>query len=250
MERISVPEIYQQPTPHHQSTTTIERDDWYGVPYKPNPTCPVCKGAGILHPRDGLRIVYSKVVPCRAHGCLYDSVSGRTYDQAQKQTFESFIVMQGNEQAFKHAKSLAEGKSKHIWQLIYGQPGNGKTHLGRAIVRGVHDRGLEARMILIGDLFEYLREAIREHKADETLRRLKDCEFLVIDDYGVEYGSEWEQAKFDELMTSRYATAKPTVLITNKDLGGLPPRVMSRFNDKVMSRVTHNTAGDFRAKRK
>lgn len=59
-------------------------------------------------------------------------------------------------------------------------------------------------------------------------------------------GSDWEQSKFDELMTSRFAAGKPTVLITNKDLADLPDRVRSRFQDTVMARVCHNTAPDYR----
>jgi len=47
-------------------------------------------------------------------------------------------------------------------------------------------------------------------------------------------------------MTSRFATAKPTVLITNKDLADLPDRVRSRFGDKAMARAIHNSAGDYR----
>ena len=66
---------------------------------------------------------------------------------------------------------------------------------------------------------------------------------------GVEYGSDWEMAKFDELMTSRFATAKPTILITNKELTELPERIQSRFKDKVMARAIHNSASDYRQRR-
>jgi len=145
---------------------------------------------------------------------------------------------------------LALGSASFIWLLIYGQTGNGKTHLCNAIVREVRDRGLDVRMILAADLFSLLREAMSNHQTDTLLRKFKDIFFLAIDDYGVEYGSDWELAKFDELMTSRFATAKPTVLITNKELTELPGRIQSRFKDKVMARAVHNSASDFRSVRK
>jgi len=104
-------------------------------------------------------------------------------------------------------------------------------------------------VILSADLFSMLREAMETHQTDMILRRFKDVFFLVIDDYGVEYGSDWESAKFDELMTSRYATAKPTMLITNKELTELPARVQSRFQDRVIARAVHNEAPDYRSMR-
>ena len=229
--------------------TMISEDEWFGIPYRPNLDCPVCKGDGFVHPRDGDRIIYSKIIPCSAPGCLLDSVRGKQPSEVIRQTFETFQVVPGTDKAFKAARALAYGEQKFIWLLIYGQPGNGKTHLCNAIVRAARERGLDAKMILAADLFSMLREAIETHQADTLLRKFKDIFFLAIDDYGVEYGSDWESAKFDELMTSRYATGKPTVLITNKELTELPERVQSRFMDKVMSRSIHNSAPDYRSRK-
>lgn len=154
--------------------------------------------------------------------------------------------MSGTEKALKAAKALAYGEAKFIWLLIYGRPGNGKTHLCNAILREVRDRGLDVRTILAADLFSLLREAIKNNQTDELIRTFKEIFFLAVDDYGVEYGSEWERAKFDELMTSRFATAKPTVLITNRDFSELSERLRSRFTDKLMAQVAHNSAADYR----
>lgn len=101
-------------------------------------------------------------------------------------------------------------------------------------------------MILAADLFSLLREAIRDNRTDEMLRKLKGIFFLAIDDYGVEYGSEWEMAKFDELMTSRFAAAKPTVIVTNRDVSELSERLRSRFTDRLMAQAVHNSAPDYR----
>ena len=203
-----------------------------------------------MHPRDGDKIIFSEVIPCSAPGCLKDSVRGKQPSEVIRQTFENFQPVPGTDKAFKAAQSLALGSASFIWLLLYGQPGNGKTHLCNAIVREVRDRGLDVRVILAADLFSLLREAIKDNRTDELLRKFKDIFFLAIDDYGVEYGSDWESAKFDELMTSRFATAKPTVLITNKELTELPERIQSRFKDKLMARAVYNSAPDFRSMRR
>lgn len=247
MEKLKA-EDFPKPTRQQPIIPTSE-DDWYGIGYRPNSDCPVCKGSGYVHPRDGDRIIYSKIIPCSAPGCLKDSIRGNQPTEVQRQTFETFQPIPGTEKALKAAQSLASGEANFIWLLLYGQTGNGKTHLCNAIVREVRNRGLDVRMILAADFFSMLKENIEGNKVDGLLRRFKDILFLAIDDYGVEYGSDWESAKFDELMTSRYATGKPTVLITNKDLTDLPERIQSRFKDSMMSKAIHNSAGDYRLTR-
>lgn len=196
-----------------------------------------------MHPEYGGQAAFDKVIPCPASGCLLDSIRGK---QVFLQTFENFNPLPGTEKAFKAARALAYGEAKFIWLLIYGRPGCGKTHISNAIITVVRGRGLDVKMILAADLFSMLRTAMETHQTDNLLRRFKDIFFLAIDDYGVEYGSDWESAKFDELMTSRYATGKPTVLITNKELSDLPPRIQSRFQEAAIARAVLNSAPDYR----
>ena len=174
---------------------------------------------------------------------------GKVVAEVARQTFETFKAVDGAKKALEAAKALAFGKSEFIWLLIYGQPGNGKTHLCRSIVKVMRDRGFDVRMVLAADLFSQLRQAIEHKSTDRTLQHYKDICFLAIDDYGVEYCTDWEQAKFDELMTARFAKSLPTVLITNKDISQLPDRIKSRFEDTVMSRAIGNTAPDYRKRR-
>lgn len=203
-----------------------------------------------MHPVQDGKPLADKVIPCPGSGCLLESIRGELPREMVKQTFENFRSVSGTEKALRAAQALAFGTAEFIWLLIYGPPGNGKTHLCNAIVKEVRARGLDVRMILAAELFSLLREAIKENQTDELLRKFKTTFFLAIDDYGVEYGSDWESAKFDELMTVRFATGKPTVLITNKELTELPERIQSRFTDKVMSRAIHNSAPDFRSMRR
>lgn len=191
-------------------------------------------------------VITAKAVPCPAQGCLRDSVREGTASPADGPSFANFQATKGAEKALRCSRAIASGEATFVWLLLYGVPGNGKTHLSWAIAREVKARHLQVRMILAADLFSCLREAMGENQTDQMLRRLKEIFFLIIDDYGVEYGSEWEQAKFDELMSARFANARPTVITTNKDFADLPERLQSRFTDKAMCEVAHNDAPDFR----
>jgi len=246
MEKLNIPETYRKPTRQQPTIPIYEQDPWEDDPYRPNPECSACKGAGFLHPCYGEAVIYRKMVPCKAPGCLLDSIRGTG---PERQTFDTFVTVPGTEQALKTAKALAYGKGGFAWLLIYGHTGCGKTHLANAIAHVTRERGFECKVVLAADLLAMLRDAIKDHQADAILARFKAMPFLIIDDYGVEYGTDWESSQFDQLITSRYATAKPTVLVTNKDISDLPDRVRSRFQDKDMSRAVHNAGADYRARR-
>jgi len=248
VEKLDIPATYLKSIPHHQTTPTAEEvDDWHDLPFRPKKDCEACAGAGFLYIQSGTK---SRLVPCRAAGCLADSVKQSLRGEAPYQTFDNFKHVRGTEQSLRNARELASGKGEFKWLLIYGSTGNGKTHLCNAITNEMRDRGIDVRLILAGDLFSMLREGIKDNRTEDLLRRLKEVQFLAVDDYGVEYSSDWELAKFDEIMTARYAAGRETVVITNKDISDLPPRIRSRFEDGRMSRFCHNDAPDYRQTRK
>ena len=225
--------------------------------YGPLLSCPVCCGSGFVHPLDSNgAVMREKIIPCVAPGCLADSISefrsSRSFYitkgiRAAEQTFQNFQHRQGTETSLKFAQQFAQGNEQWIFLLIYGGVGNGKTHLCNAIAKAVLGRGLDVSVATTSQLLSKLRIAMQNHTTDDLLDKLKHILVLIVDDWGVEYGSDWEKATLEDLLTSRYATGMPTVVTTNLDMNDLPVRVRSRFEDKRYSRIAHNAAPDFRA---
>ena len=219
------------------------------------PECSVCKGAGVVHPRtlDGLPD-YSRVIVCVAPGCMADSAmtykSGENIAKSglhtKSQTFDNFKQVQGTEGAFKFANELAAGEAKFVWLLIYGGVGNGKTHLCNAIAKESLERGVEVLMLYAADMFSQIQAAMNDNTTEAVIKRFKEVPLLIIDDWGVEYGTSWKESNFDEILDARYWTARATVVTTNKDITELPKRIESRFADKRISRTAFNAAGDYR----
>jgi len=223
--------------------------------YCPNPGCNVCHGTGYLHPlMDGGRTDYSKVMYCDSPGCMRDSFnqykSGGQYMKSKgvnvnKQTFENFKDRPGTRDAFMAMKSLADGNDKPFC-LIYGGVGNGKTHLCQAAVRELLSRGIDTRYYTVADLIALLKIGIQDNTTDKTIRALEKYPGLVLDDWGVEYGTEWEQSKLEQIIDRRYQERLITVVTTNKEIDKLPERVISRFMDPGISQVALNEATDYR----
>lgn len=230
--------------------------EWEGFGYKPLFDCPVCKGAGFVHPRRADdSIDYSRVISCKHPGCMEDSFStylrGERIQQSGvvglKQTFGNFNAdVNGVKKAYKQAWNIAEGIGDFLWLILYGGVGNGKTHLLNAIANRVMERGISVKLIMMAELLSDLRMAIEDKQADFKMKVLKEVPYLIIDELGLEYGTEWEKEKIEELLAARWNNGRFTVVATNRDIEELPARIKSRFQDKHLSRWVKNEAGDYR----
>lgn len=261
MEKIEIPEYYLKPTQNQRNTTTEKsesEDDFAEVPYKPLSDCPVCGGSGFVHrrKRDG-SVDYSKIGPCSQPGCYRDQAAAYKKGQILEnsgavslvQTFDNFDPkVPGVGKAFAAAKKIAEENCNFIWLLIYGGIGSGKTHLLNAIANRVMERGIPAHLIQMADLLSDLRMAMNTNQIDFKMNELKRIPYLLIDELGLEYGTDWEKEKIEELLASRWNRGLRTIIATNRDVSELPPRIKSRFMDRNLSRAILNEAGDYRLK--
>ncbi len=233
--------------------------EWERAPYKPLFSCPQCNGGGFLHPRkpDG-SVDYTEVIPCNQPGCYADSFGayerGEIIQQSGviglQQTFETFNAkVPGVQKAYNAARKIADGEGDFIWLIIYGGVGNGKTHLLNAIANRAMERGCQVKSIMMAELLSELRMSIETNQVDFKMKQLKEVPYLLIDELGLEYGTDWEREKIEELLASRWARGRFTIVATNRDIGELPERIKSRFKDQHLSRWTKNEAEDFRLRR-
>jgi len=233
--------------------------EWEGSPCKPLFNCPKCKGGGFVHPRkpDG-SIDYKQTIPCNQPGCYADSFNayqrGEIIQQSgvieREQTFENFDAsVPGVKRAYETAMKMAEGMGKFVWLILYGGVGNGKTHLLNAIANRTMDRGQATKLVMMAELLSELRMAMDDYKVDAKMKELKEVRYLIIDELGLEYGTNWEKEKIEELLAARWANARFTVVASNLDIESFPERIKSRFKDAHLSRAIVNKAEDYRLTR-
>jgi len=92
--------------------------------------------------------------------------------------------------------------------------------------------------------------AMNNNTLELRMQFLKSIPALLLDDYGVNFGSPWEMSKIDEIMTSRFRDEKITVMTTNLKLTEIPERIVSRFGDSVLSKTVLNEGIDQRPLKK
>lgn len=202
---------------------------------------------------------YRRIIPCKYHECYADAFNayqrGETIKQSGViglgQTFTNFNAdISGVRKAYKAAWNIAEGIGDVKWFIVYGGTGNGKSHLLNAIANRVMERGIPTRLVMMAELLAELRMMIETHEVDSKLREYKEIPYLLIDELGLELGSDWEKEKIEELFAARWNHARYTIVATNRDIEELPPRLKSRFQDRYLSRWVKNEAVDYRQTRK
>ncbi|MBC7617481.1 MAG: ATP-binding protein [Candidatus Saccharibacteria bacterium] len=124
--------------------------------------------------------------------------------------------------------------SKGSTLIFLGAPGTGKTHLACAVLQALMPDHIGAYVTTM-DLIRKLRGSWggREGSEADVLQELADLPLLVIDEIGVQFGSDGERIHLHDVVDRRYRDMKPTILITNLDDAGLQVFVGDRVYDRL-----------------
>ena len=238
------------------NTSRENTDIWSGAE-KANETgsdCPICKGAGIVHPRlPSSEIDYSRVVPCRCTKSELDSERYhrlKQYSNLGSLTRFTFENMQPTgtrgdtrgQQRFNLAYEAARAFAiePNGWLVLGGSSGSGKTHLAAAIVNERIENGKPAFYITTPDLLDRLRASFdtdSEMPYDEFFDQIRNTPLLVLDDLGVQMGTPWAKEKLDQLITYRFNNELPTVISTIIPVEQLDDRLRTRLSDSRICQV-------------
>lgn len=156
--------------------------------------------------------------------------------------FENFKPVNGKaasilRKAQEYADAVSSGDHGGRSLILLGNVGNGKTHLGCAILRNVILRSCRP------GLYMTFAEVVRDVKASwrkesgyteqDVYDRIAGPELVVIDEVGIQNFTDFEQTVAYEAINARYLLEKPTVLITNLPAADLSPCVGERVVDRL-----------------
>ncbi|MBT3344862.1 MAG: ATP-binding protein [Gemmatimonadetes bacterium] len=124
--------------------------------------------------------------------------------------------------------------------LLHGPPGTGKTLISCIILNELLlHRARPGRLInLSRKFFHQLRDTFSEEseqygRSYQIMDELCRIPYLVLDDFGVQRGTEWETEMLYDLIDARYSEENFTVVTTNKSMAEIEAisggRVLSRL---------------------
>lgn len=118
--------------------------------------------------------------------------------------------------------------------ILSGKPGTGKSHLAGAVLQDHLDKDVLYATCM--DIIRAVRETWRkdsERSERQVLSYLGGLDLLVIDEMGVQYGTDGEQTILFDVLDRRYREVKPTILLTNQDAEGLKTYLGERTFDRL-----------------
>jgi len=182
--------------------------------------CPACKAAEAARTQARDAAENERRDADRKRGLMATSMIPPRYVDRRLETFRA------DNDGQKAARLTATRLAKRIvdepdggWSLILcGNVGTGKTHLACGIALAVIDAGKQAR-------YETVLTAMRSIKAtyskdspideQEAIDTLVNYDLLILDEVGVQTGTEYEKTLLFEVINERYQWRKSTILISN-----------------------------------
>jgi DNA replication protein DnaC len=137
------------------------------------------------------------------------------------------------------ARDYLENFSTHAKKgeglILSGMPGTGKSHLAGGILLGL----LPERVGLYTTCMNIIR-SVRgtwrkdsERSESEVLAIYRSVPLLVVDEIGVQYGTDGEQTILFDVLDGRYREMQPTILLTNQDRAGFKQFIGERAYDRL-----------------
>ena len=137
---------------------------------------------------------------------------------------------------FDICREYAQNFSPASGNLLFnGGTGLGKTFLSACIAREVATQGYSVAYETASHLFAKL-EKHRFHPDEETameMKRLNDCDLMIIDDLGTELPGQFVTAALYSLLNDRLLAGKPMVVSTNLNMA----EVGQRYSPQIRSRL-------------
>ena len=159
-------------------------------------------------------------------------------------TFDGYrATLPGQKIALGVCRAYADGWKEREEQgaslVLTGMPGTGKTHLACAIANAVmREHMASALFVPVAVMMRAIKSTYRQDSQrteQQVIDQLVEQDLLILDEVGVNIGSEHEKLLMFEVLNERYQELKPTILISNLNTDDLEDflgqRVMDRYRE-------------------
>ena len=143
------------------------------------------------------------------------------------------------DKALFYAANWEEMKAENIGYLLWGKVGTGKSYFAGCIANALMEREISVCMTNFALILNDLAASYKGR--NEYIDRLCRFPLLILDDFGMERGTEYALEQIYNIIDSRYRSRKPLIVTTNLTLTELKnPRdtAHARIYDRLLELCT------------
>lgn len=155
-------------------------------------------------------------------------------------TFGTYVAETPKQQAAlticrQYAEDFAEHRRAGTGLTLSGGTGTGKSHLAASIIHHIIPER-SALYATVSDVLRAVRDTWRRDSAVSTgqmVERLRGLDLLVLDEIGVQSGTDNEHTILYDVLDGRYRDCAPTVLLTNLGASAMQQALGDRLFDRL-----------------
>ena len=114
----------------------------------------------------------------------------------------------------KYVANYKDVMECNLGLAFVGSNGTGKTFWASCIANALIDEGATVYMSTLTSLIREMNANYGENRPDLE-RKIKNVDFLILDDYGAERGTEYSLEQAFEILDTRYSVGKPLIITAN-----------------------------------
>ncbi len=164
----------------------------------------------------------SGILPLHA-GCTVANFEAHTNEQLRAKHFATSYIAEFEDNSGKGF-------------IFAGSPGTGKNHLAAAICNELMKSNYTCLVITVNELMQKLRKCYKtgsETSEDQFIQQMIGYDLLVIDEIGLQRGTDTENLILNQIVDQRICRFKPTGMLTNLDAQAINECLGVRIMDRM-----------------
>ena len=164
-------------------------------------------------------------------------------ERFKDRTLDSYVAKtSGQKKALAFAREYAENFDQVMRTgrsaVFVGKVGTGKTHLAVGIALSIMQPQKSPVFVTVQRLIRRVKDSWRTKEETETevINAFALPDLLILDEVGVQFGSEFEKQVLFDVLNERYEKLKPSILLSN-----IPSEQLSDYlGERVTDRLREN----------
>jgi DNA replication protein DnaC len=221
-----------------EETTIKTHNNWFGGDY-----CSACRKESLAKEEDfeahrnkerEIRRREESIKRFSEQSGIPDRFKGKDFDSFVPQSEKAASIWRACKE---YAINFPDMRKKGTSLIFCGNAGAGKTHLACSIASHViTSHRVPVKFIRVAKAIRSVKETYSRDSdvtEQEVINRMRAPELLILDEVGVQFGSDAEKNILFEIINERYEDIKPTILISNLALPGLTEYTGERVIDRM-----------------